>query len=238
MMGDFEGELKSGRLVRHRFPYDPRYLHSEARALAALGRLRELDALLVESLEYRSIPGWGPPGLRVHITASDELRAHGRDSASRAVLERAVAYYLPSRSAALAGTRHPFDLARALYQLGRLDEARRIVDRLANDRGPRVLAEFELRTLTGYVAAAQRDSVTIDEIDRWLREMTDPYIRGANTEARARLAALLGRREEAVRLLRDANAEGQGFTLGYHAQFEFATLRGFEPFEEWLRPKD
>jgi len=68
--------------------------------------------------------------------------------------------------------------------------------------------------------------------------MTDPYIHGANTEARARLAALLGRREEAVRLLRDANAEGQGFAVGYHAQFEFATLRGFEPFEEWLRPKD
>ena len=238
MVGDFDGELSSGRLVRHRFPHDPRYLHYEVRALAALGRLRELDAVLVESLEYRSIPGWGPPGLRAHITASDELRAHGRDSASRAVLERAVAYYLPSRSAAFAGTRHPFDLARALYQLGRLDEARRIVDRLANDAGPRILTEFELRTLTGYVAAAQRDSVTVHEIDRWLREMTDPYIHGANTEARARLAALLGRREEAVRLLRDANAEGQGFAVGYHAQFEFATLRGFEPFEEWLRPKD
>ena len=238
MVGDFDGELASGRLVRNRFPNDPRYLHSEARALAALGRLRDLDALLVESLAYRSIPAWGPPGLRVHITASDELRAHGHDSASRAVLERGVNYYLPARSAAFADTRHPFDLARALYQLGRLDEARRILDRLANDTTPRLVSQFELRSLIGYVAAAQRDSVAIQGIDRWLQEMKDPYIRGRNTEARARMAALLGRRDEAVRLLRDANAEGLGFALGYHSMFEFATLRGFEPFEEWLRPKD
>ena len=238
LTSDFTGELKTGRLVRNRFPQDPRYLHYEARALAAQGRLSELDALLAESLEWRSIPGWGPPGLRVHITASDELGAHGRDSASRAVLARAVRYYEPSKMADFAGTRLSFDLARALYQIGRPSHARRILDRLASDTTPRVLGLFELRALTGYVAAAQRDTATLREIDQWLRDPKDRYIRGANTEARARIAALLGNREEAMRLLGEAASEGMGFNVGYHALFEFATMRGYAPFEEWLRPKD
>ena len=115
LVGEFEDELETGSLVRRHFAFDPRYLHYEARSHAALGRLGALDTLLVESLQWRSIPGWGPPGLRVHLTASDELRAHGQIEASRSVLERALRYYDPARMEAGASRRHRIDVARALH---------------------------------------------------------------------------------------------------------------------------
>jgi hypothetical protein len=40
-----------------------------------------------------------------------------------------------------------------------------------------------------------------------------------------------------VRLLKRAAAEGRRFDSFVHAQHEVAPLRGYAPFEDWVRPK-
>jgi hypothetical protein len=56
--------------------------------------------------------------------------------------------------------------------------------------------------------------------------------------ARARIAALLGDREQAVALLRGAFAHGATFDLrlSLHRDPAFASLRGYVPFEMLLAP--
>jgi hypothetical protein len=60
---------------------------------------------------------------------------------------------------------------------------------------------------------------------------------GSNTYWRARIAALLGEREQAVALLRAAYAEGQKWWLPLHFEPDFDSLRDHHPFHELLRPK-
>ena len=56
-----------------------------------------------------------------------------------------------------------------------------------------------------------------------------------NTLFRARIAAVLGRRDEAVRLVRRARAEGAQVEE-LHLAPELLGLRGYPPFEELTRP--
>ena len=56
------------------------------------------------------------------------------------------------------------------------------------------------------------------------------------TYARARIAALLGRRQRAVDLLRDALAQGYPFGVGLHNDPDFEPLRDYGPFLALVRP--
>jgi hypothetical protein len=85
------------------------------------------------------------------------------------------------------------------------------------------------------VAARQQDRATAEEMDALLA--VTPGTAGQASELRARIRALLGDRAEAVRLLRQAMAEGRAYDSGKHAYPELQALRGYPPFEEWLRPK-
>ena len=67
--------------------------------------------------------------------------------------------------------------------------------------------------------------------------MEIPYDRGNSTYVRACIAAILGEREEAVSLLRQAHAEGLRFSVNIHIDFDLDSLRGYAPFEEFTRPK-
>ena len=91
------------------------------------------------------------------------------------------------------------------------------------------------------VLAAQRGDQAAAEIDERLAGLQRQYGRGQTTFWRACIAAQLGRRDEAVTLLRRALAEGYVFNglffLGAHLEPSFAALRGSAPFEELLRPK-
>jgi hypothetical protein len=85
--------------------------------------------------------------------------------------------------------------------------------------------------LRGDTAAARRIS---DELSR----ITRPYTFGEPSYWRAAIAASLGEKETAVRLLTEALARGDRKMPEIHRVEEFQSLRGFEPFEALLRPKD
>jgi hypothetical protein len=51
------------------------------------------------------------------------------------------------------------------------------------------------------------------------------------------LAALLGERERAVELLRDAFARGLSMSTAVHRLIDLESLRGFAPFDDLMKPK-
>lgn len=74
-------------------------------------------------------------------------------------------------------------------------------------------------------------------IARQLADLDTPYLLGQNTIWRARIAALLGDRDQAVALLRDAYAEGYSWWLELHYDIDFESLRDHAAFQELIRPK-
>jgi hypothetical protein len=70
-----------------------------------------------------------------------------------------------------------------------------------------------------------------------LAGMDAPYLNGSNTHWRARIAALLGEPEEAVRLLQQSYAEGYFLWTQTHTEPDFATLREHPAFRALVRPK-
>ena len=70
-----------------------------------------------------------------------------------------------------------------------------------------------------------------------LRQKPERYMSGSDPFFLARLAALRGEKELAMRLLHQASAEGKAFDHTMHHIYEFQQLRGHKPFEQWLVPK-
>jgi hypothetical protein len=78
------------------------------------------------------------------------------------------------------------------------------------------------------MAGAERVSAALESLDV-------PYLHGVNTMFRARIAAVLGRRDDAVRLVRQARAEGAQVEE-LHRAVELLALRGYPPFDDLVRP--
>ena len=55
---------------------------------------------------------------------------------------------------------------------------------------------------------------------------------------RARIQALLGEREAAVALLREAIARGYPHMHALHTDVDLEALRDYPPFQDLLRPKE
>jgi tetratricopeptide (TPR) repeat protein/TolB-like protein len=237
MLGHYQEQLAVAKEVAKRLPQEDRALYYEARALAALGRTRELDATLAAGLTWPSVPAFGPPGLGLHIVASEELRAHGHAQGADEILQRAVRFYEKVPAETRRIPRHRNEMARALYALGRLPESRAMLGQLVSESAFSGLDLLSITAQLAVVCAAQGDLRCVDELSRQLAAPDIPYAFGLNTFYRARIAAALGRREEAVRLLRQATSEGAPFGHTLHHIVEFQRLRGYAPFEEWLRPK-
>jgi hypothetical protein len=75
-----------------------------------------------------------------------------------------------------------------------------------------------------------------------LRKRKGLWLNGMHTLGAARILALLGEKDEAVRLLTDAVAQGAGIgELNYAHMFshcmDLESLRGYAPFEALIKPK-
>lgn len=236
MTGDFALQLRVGKIVRGKFSYDPRYLHYEARALAAMGSFEQLDALLLESLQWPSIPEWGPPGIRVHFAVFDELMAHGHTAGAAEILERALQYYANAPAAVRNLPKHRHDVGRVLARLGRLAEARALFEELEREVGTWAISLHEIKLQVGIIAARQGDSVAVAKFEQWMDDNPTLYRAGSDTMIRAILAAHGGRPERAVRFLQQAISEGAVFSDDLHSSFELSPLQSYPPFIALLKP--
>ena len=162
---------------------------------------------------------------------ADELAVHGHAAAALGVY-RAVATWTRELPGDLAMTR----LARlsqsaALYHSGELVAAdslvRTILDSMPND--------VAFLGWHGAIAARRGDRLEAERTSERLANLTTPYLHGANTLARAEIAALLGNVAEASRLARQANAEGVT-PVTLHLRPNLVPLLGYPAFKALVTP--
>jgi hypothetical protein len=96
--------------------------------------------------------------------------------------------------------------------------------------------EVDCRGFVGVLAARRGDRAAALAADRALATLHGPYVHGRHTYWRARIAALLGERERALALLREALQEGQMYPA-LHGAADLAPLRDLPAFQELIRPK-
>jgi TolB-like protein len=139
----------------------------------------------------------------------------------------------------------PEALVAVLYLAGRFDAVTPQLERLAR----RDTSDVLLTGRRGALAARRNDTALVRAMDGRLAALDSRNRNGAHTLWRARIAALSGKRDDAVRLLAQALDQGatlqllwyvpdQGEALGVRWDPDFAPLRGYPPFEALLRPKD
>jgi tetratricopeptide (TPR) repeat protein len=248
LLGKHEEELREARWGRGMYPHILNVRAYEARALAALGRMDEMEKLIDDML---TIPSeWAYPScclLRaapayVMLVAAEELRAHGNREESLKMAGRAVEWYRgrTGQEARLEDTRS--GLGDALYQAERWEEARAVFAALAAEHADNIFYKGRL----GALAARRGDRATAQRIAEELRRLETPYLFGNHTSRSARIIALLGDKEGAVALLRESVAQGAGNgdlpdSYGYGFIFrhsmDLEPLHGFPPFEDLIKPK-
>jgi hypothetical protein len=90
----------------------------------------------------------------------------------------------------------------------------------------------------GALAVRHGDRAAALAADRALADWRGTYPLGVPTYWRARIAALLGAREQATILLRQALQEGRTYYADVHPEADFASLRDVAAFQELIRPKE
>jgi eukaryotic-like serine/threonine-protein kinase len=223
LVGSYGRELEIARRMRQLFPDLDDALAVEMRALVALGRVDELRPLLDRAFTMSSVP-------TLEWTA-EELRVHGRTAEARAVASELADWIRgrPSQEVQTVAMRSA--LARALYAAERWDEARVLVDTLVQ----RYPASVGLLGLRGRIAARLGDSATAQAASNALLSASQSS-RETNALTRAKIAALLGQRDIAIRLLRDAVAQGEMQALRMREDPDLLGLRDYPPFETLVRP--
>jgi len=103
---------------------------------------------------------------------------------------------------------------------------------------------IQIKGYLGLTAARRGDVDSAAEYEAWLRERdrTGRRLLGLAKGYLARLAAVLGRREEAVGTLRQAFKEGlpqwPEWGAELHWRFDFEGLADYEPYQELIRPRE
>ena len=95
----------------------------------------------------------------------------------------------------------------------------------------------DFKGVLGGVAAERGDTALADSLDGWLAHQSGDVVTWSASYYRAHIAALLGRRGDAVARMRDAI--DQGIWLTYvHIDPAFASLRQSADFVALTAPKD
>jgi len=231
LLGDHERELEIALQGRERIPGSLYTMLYHARSLAALGRAEELQNLVNESLFAAPQPGINAGVALGQIAA--ELRRHEQRELALALIDRALTWWQeqPEEFKASLGGREL--LGQLHYQNENWDEAVGVFQALAQDTS----AMLDALGARGAAAARHGDTESARTISRELADLGLPYLEGANTLWRARIAALLGEKDEAINLLRRAFGEGVEYGISLHADMDLESLRDYAPFVELMRPK-
>jgi len=242
LLGEHEVELELIRKAAEQ-KQAPYQAEQKVLALAALGRFEEVERVLDEALTE----DWGGAVARA---AGRELIVHGHPAEGRAAFERAVTWYEDRPSSESGRMQQQHYLGEALYGAGRWEEAGAVFRALLAEypeslilreggtpEGSTVLA----LGWVGRCAARVGDTATALEIDSRIAGMKGSGSGSRVPYERAKLAAVLGRPDEAVRLLREAVSRGVPVTawqaLVVHQEIELVSLHGREDYQQLMRPK-
>ena len=230
-LGEHRNELAAARRARENKPDSPSALAQEIKALAALGNVAAVQARL-DTVVALGREGWFTPA-QAMVEAAQELRAHGHPEAAEEIAARAIAWYRARPDEERTTEARRYALGLALYFHRDWADADSLFSGLA--------AEFpdneEYPGYLGVIAARRGDRQTAEALAARLAavERQLPVPGQTSTVWRAKIAALLGDRETAVSLLRDAF--GPYGTMQLHRDVDAEPLRDYPPFREFIMPK-
>jgi tetratricopeptide (TPR) repeat protein/predicted Ser/Thr protein kinase len=232
LLGNHKKELEVIRRARKYYPDALTPMAIEARALAALGRIEEVKKVVDESLLSRSSVGTGTAG-RVMLAAAREMRLRGYQEAFKDMAGRAVEWHRERAAGQAAAEQQRSALAAALYVFERWEEAGALIEKLRSEKPDNI----DYLGYGGAIAARSGQKEAALKISEELKGIDRPFIYGAQTYWRARIAALLGMKDEAVGLLRQSFAQGNGYGVLIIQEADLDPLRDFAPFRELMKPK-
>jgi tetratricopeptide (TPR) repeat protein len=230
MLGQYDKELEEVRGAQKYFRDNLAVKADEVRALAALGKTAEIAIAVEESLTSASETGTAG---EVMLEAAAELRAHGMMDGSRAYAQKAVQWYRDKAAGGAAREARLNDLAGALYAAELWEEARTIFNKLytKEPENPDYLGRL------GTLAARLGERTEAQRISEKLQAFNRPFLFGSPPFFRARIASILGERDQAISLLREAFAQGLRFNISIHRDLDFEPLWDYAPFKELIKPK-
>lgn len=177
--------------------------------------------------QFTMTPGW------VANWVSRELAVHGDTVASRQAAMRAVAWYRSRGPEERATFEERLVAAWSLEMAGNYIEADRIARELLRQDSTNVDVRGELAGL----AVERGDRATADSLDQWLAALPAPRVTWAVSIYRARIAALEGRREDALARVREA-IEGGLWPHWLHQEPALNSLRDMAEFTRLTNPRD
>ena len=245
MLGRYREELAAANRLTTAAPLGRVWLRGDA--LAALSQPTAALALIDSSLslpvetaidtglapytdgrpQYTATPAW------VATWISRELAVHGDTVAARQAAMRAVAWYRSRPAAERATVEERFTAACSLEMVGAYAEAEQIVRGLAAEDS----ANVDFRGQLAGLAAERGDTALADSLDRWLAAQPVSRVNWSASVYRARLAALLGRPDDAVARVRDALDEG-AWPAWFHQEPAIMSLRSRKDLAAMLAPRD
>ena len=233
MLGEYAAELEAVRAWRVSAPENPVLIAFELRALAALGRVADVETLLERTGGARAArePQRIPFVLR---ELDEELDAHRRGDLARVVRRREVESFRRSPADAPTSPQVRFALARLLYRAGAYDEAEAELAALETAQ-PDDASNYAL--YRALIAARRGRHEEAGQLAARVLALKGPYDFGRTSYARARIAARMGDRALALSLLRQAIDEGMPHGPALHSDGELAPLQSDPAFLELLRPK-
>ena len=229
LLGEYNREAAESRRAQEYEPGNAFYAQDEVRARAALGDVPGIIKVIDDIL---TTPVTTATPAAVIERAARELRVHGHRPASLQIANRGVDWLASGQTAAGANVGQRAARARLLYLAERWSDADALFARLASER-PESIEYIGYR---GAIAARQLDRRRAVAFEQRLQRWDDPDAHGAHTYWRAAIAALLGERDRAVVLLRDAFGQGHDRGLRIHASPEFEALRDYPPFAALVAP--
>jgi len=230
MLGNYKQELKEARKGQKYYPNNWRFHAYEARALAALGKIGAVRKVVDKSLEIVSSERTAG---RVMLEAAWELRVQGHMEAYQEITHQSVEWHKDRLQVREVDEEMRHDLAKALYTAEKWDEAQTVFEELMEDYPENI----EYRGRIGLLAARKGEREKALGISEELESIDRPYLFGEHMYMCARIASLLGEKEQAVVLLRDAFAQGLLYGAYLHNEMDFEPLRNYKPFQELLKPK-
>jgi serine/threonine protein kinase len=229
MLENHRQELKEARRGRQQYPDSHSTLWYETRALIALGKLDEVNKRVEENFTFPPQGTWNPSIFM--ILAGEIMRFHGFIEESKSMFERAI-QWLNNQPQEDSKTRtHRYRLLRALYGVELWDEAQDVCADLHVEYPESIYFLGRL----GTIAARQGNNEEAVRISEQLAQLDRPYLFGNHTLWQASIAAVLGEKEKAITLIKEALSQGQYYG-SLHADLDFESLKDYPPFVELIKP--
>ena len=227
LLGEHERELAEVRRGCAIHP-DLLFLRTwEGQALAALGRLDEIDRVVDDGL---AIAGNHAPMM---LGVAVELLTHGHAEAARALARRAVTWHRENPPSKGDESRRRV-LGETLQVAEMWDEAQALYEQAAREHPD----DLEYQAALGCLAARRGDRASALKISDRLGRVERPYLRGRPSLLRAGIAAHLGEKDRAAELLRSSLAQGIWYDIDLHNDLGLQPLHGYPPYEALAKPKE